>query len=159
MVFRRCATWGLLGLAGIMLGAAVQAEPPGQIYRCRAYGGGQFWSSVHCQQHGALIERIESVPAGMNFERQVKVAEQGAGRGAKAVVAGDSRRSEQAILEREARVRAREQARQQARCAKWQAELERQQSFSRQQLTARRQDFIRNKQQVLRQQREQAGCR
>lgn len=158
MVFRCRVAWALLGWALLCHGAA-QAEQPGQIYRCRAYGGGQFWSDRHCQQHGALIERIESVPAGMSFERQVKVAEQAAGRGAKAVRIGDSRRSEQAILEREARVRARELARQQARCAKWQAELERQQSFSRQKLTARRQEFIRNKQQVLRQQREQAGCR
>lgn len=158
MVFRHRVAWVLLGCASLFHGA-VLAEPPGQIYRCRAYGGGQFWSGEHCQQHGALIERIESVPAGMSFERQVKVAEQGAGRAAKAVVAGESRRSEQAILEREAKARAREQARQQARCAKWQAELERQQSFSRQKLTARRQEFIRNKQQVLRQQREQAGCR
>lgn len=158
MDFLRCAVWVLLGWALLLHGVA-EAEQSGQIYRCRAYGGGQFWSSEHCQQHGALIERIESVPAGMSFERQVKVAEQGAGRSSKAVSVGDSRRSEQAILEREARVRAREQARQQARCVKWQAELERQQSFSRQQLTARRQEFIRHKQQALRQQREQAGCR
>lgn len=158
MAFRCRAVWALLGWVLLFHGAA-DAEPPGQIYRCRAYGGGQFWSSEHCQQHGALIERIESVPAGMSFERQVKVAEQGAGRAAKAVVAGDSRRSEQAVIERESKAQAREQARQQARCAKWQAELERQQSFSRQKLTARRQEFIRNKQQALRQQREQAGCR
>jgi len=154
MICRRRAGWALLGWILFFHGAA-QAEPPGQIYRCRAYGGGQFWSDVHCQQHGALIERIESVPAGMSFERQVKVAEQGAGRAAKAVSVGESRRSEQAVLEREARARAREQA----RCAKWQAELERQQGFSRQKLTARRQEFIRHKQQALRQQREQAGCR
>lgn len=157
MDFRCRAAWALLGWVLLFHGAA-QAEQPGQIYRCRAYGGGQFWSSEHCQQHGALIERIESVPTGMSFERQVKVAEQGAGRAGKAVAAGESRRSEQAILEREARTQARALARQQARCAKWQAELERQQGFSRQKLTARRQEFIRNKQQALRQQREQAGC-
>lgn len=159
MVFRCVAISGLIGCVLAVAGAAAQAEQPGQIYRCRAYGGGQFWSDRHCQQHGALIERIESVPAGMSFERQVKVAEQGSGRSAKAVSVGDSRRSEQAVIEREAKARAREQARQQARCVKWQAELERQQSFSRQKLTARRQEFIRNKLQVLRQQREQAGCR
>ena len=158
MDFRRRAAWALLGWALLFHGTA-QAEQPGQIYRCRAYGGGQFWSGEHCQQHGALIERIESVPAGMSFERQVKVAEQGAGRSAKAVSAGESRRSEQALIEREARARAREQARLQARCARWQAELERQQGYSRQKLTARRQEFIRNKQQALREQREQAGCR
>ncbi len=158
MVLHRCVARALLG--GILLWhGCAQAEQPGQIYRCRAYGGGQFWSEVHCQQQGALVERIESVPAGMSFERQVKVAEQGAGRGSKGVVAGNPGRSEQAAIEREARARARAQARQQARCAKWQAELERQQGFSRQKLTARRQEFIRARQQALRQQREQSGCR
>ena len=158
MAFRSRAIWGLLGWIWLVQGHS-QAETPDQIYRCRAYGGGQFWSEQHCQQHGALIERIESVPAGMSFERQVKVAEQGAGRSAKAVSVGRAGRSEQALIEREARARAREQARLQARCARWQAELERQQSYSRQKLTARRQEFIRNKQQALREQREQAGCR
>lgn len=158
MAFRPRAAWGLLGWLLLVQGQA-QAEAPGQIYRCRTYGGGQFWSEQHCQQHGALIERIESVPAGMSFERQVKVAEQGSGRSAKAVSAGRASRSEQALIEREAKARAREQARLQARCARWQAELERQQGYSRQKLTARRQEFIRNKQQFLREQREQAGCR
>lgn len=158
MAFRPRACWGLLGCF-LLIQCHAEAEAPGQIYRCRAYGGGQFWSEQHCQQHGALVERIESVPAGMSFERQVKVAEQGSGRSAKAVSASRAGRSEQALIEREAKARAREQVRLQARCARWQAELERQQGYSRQKLTARRQEFIRNKQQLLREQREQAGCR
>ncbi|MEO0002487.1 MAG: hypothetical protein RLZZ22_179 [Pseudomonadota bacterium] len=158
MVLRYRAVWALLGGLLLVQGAA-QAGPPGQVYRCRAYGGGQFWSDLHCQQHGALIERIESVPAGMSFERQLKVVEQGTGRGAKVVGVGTERRGEPAVIEREARARAREQVRLQARCARWQAEFERQQAFSRQSLTARRQEFIRHKQQALRLQREQAGCR
>lgn len=148
----------LLGsLSLLALGAPVRAD---EIYRCKTYGGGLFWSPTHCQQHGALIDRIESVPAGMGFERQVRVAEQGQGRAGKAAARiAESRpakpsRAEQLALRREARAR----ARQQARCDRLQAELDRQQGFSRQQLTARRQEFIRNKQQQLRQQRELAGC-
>jgi len=46
------------------------------LYLCRSYGGGTFWASTHCNQHNALIERIVSVPDGMPFDQQVKLAEQ-----------------------------------------------------------------------------------
>lgn len=46
------------------------------LYLCRSYGGGTFWASNHCNQHSALIERIVSVPDGMSFDQQVKLAEQ-----------------------------------------------------------------------------------
>lgn len=48
---------------------------PGTIYRCKAYAGGMFWSSQHCSQHRALIDRIASVPVGIAFEQQVRIAE------------------------------------------------------------------------------------
>lgn len=46
------------------------------IYLCRAYDGGTFWSSAHCNQHKALIERIANVPEGMSFDLQVNIAQQ-----------------------------------------------------------------------------------
>lgn len=46
------------------------------IYLCRAYSGGSFWSSSHCSQKSALIERIVSVPDGMPFDQQVHLGEQ-----------------------------------------------------------------------------------
>ena len=145
------------GLCLLALGAPLRAD---EIYRCKTYGGGLFWSPTHCQQHGALIDRIESVPSGMGFEGQVRVAEQGLGRAGQAAARiapprpVGPRRADQLALQRQARAK----ARQQARCDRLQAELDRQQAFSRQKLTARRQEFIRNKQEQLRRQRELAGC-
>lgn len=54
------------------------AEPPEirQIYLCRAYTGGTFWSQAHCQEHRALIDRIAPVPPGLPFDQQVAIARQ-----------------------------------------------------------------------------------
>lgn len=46
------------------------------IYLCQSYGGGKFWSSAHCQQNNALIDRMETVPSNMPFEQQVALAQQ-----------------------------------------------------------------------------------
>ena len=46
------------------------------IYFCRAYGGGNFWVSTHCNQHQALIERITNVPEDLPFDQQVGLGEQ-----------------------------------------------------------------------------------
>lgn len=48
----------------------------GEVFMCKSYGGGTFWSSAHCSRHNALIERIVSVPDCMPFDQQVKLAEQ-----------------------------------------------------------------------------------
>lgn len=50
-------------------------QEPGTIYRCKAYGGEMFWSARHCSQHRALIDRIASVPVGLPFNEQVRIAE------------------------------------------------------------------------------------
>jgi hypothetical protein len=47
-----------------------------EIYLCKNYSGGTFWSSAHCGTHNALIERITSVPDTLPFEQQVRIAEQ-----------------------------------------------------------------------------------
>jgi len=52
-----------------------QPQTSGTIYLCRAYAGGTFWASTHCNQHSALVERITSVPPRMPFEQQVQIAE------------------------------------------------------------------------------------
>jgi hypothetical protein len=48
----------------------------GSIYLCKAYAGGTFWASAHCNQHNALIERIANVPDGLPFDQQVNIANQ-----------------------------------------------------------------------------------
>ncbi len=45
-------------------------------FLCKSYGGGTFWSGVHCSAYNALIERIVSVPDGMPFDQQVALADQ-----------------------------------------------------------------------------------
>nr|WP_206041545.1 DUF4124 domain-containing protein [Acidovorax sp. SRB_14] len=45
------------------------------IYLCQSHGGGMFWSSAHCHQHNAFIERTESVPANMGWDEQVRHAQ------------------------------------------------------------------------------------
>ena len=44
------------------------------LYLCQSYGGGQFWSLQHCVKHGALVDRIESIPAHLPFDQQVEMA-------------------------------------------------------------------------------------
>jgi hypothetical protein len=48
---------------------------PGTIYQCRSYGGQTFWAQAHCHVHQALIVRIASVPTGLPFDQQVRLAE------------------------------------------------------------------------------------
>lgn len=48
----------------------------GEVFMCKSYSGGTFWSSAHCGKHNALIERIVSVPDGLPFDQQVQLAEQ-----------------------------------------------------------------------------------
>ena len=45
------------------------------IYHCKGYGGGTFWASTACSNHKALIDRIATVPGGMTWDQQVKIAE------------------------------------------------------------------------------------
>jgi len=63
--------WLLLSLSLLALQASA-----GTIYLCKAYSGGTFWSSAHCQKHGALIDRMVSVPDTLPWEQQVQLAEQ-----------------------------------------------------------------------------------
>ncbi len=158
MAFRPRAVWGLLGWLLLVQGQA-QAEAPGQIYRCRTYGGGQFWSEQHCQQHGALIERIESVPAGI----ELRTPGQGRRAGQRPQRQGGQRRPGEP--QRAGPHRARGQG-QRARAGQVAGALRQMAGRARApaglqppEATARRQEFIRNKQQFLREQREQAGCR
>lgn len=59
--------------AALLAGHAQAAN----IYLCKAYNGAMFWSSAHCNQHNALIDRIEHVADGVPWEQQVQQAEQG----------------------------------------------------------------------------------
>lgn len=143
-----------LAFCGVVLVSGLPAQAD-QLYRCRSHGGGLFWSQAHCQQHGALIDRIESVPSGLSVDRQIRVAEQGIAQSVRTASRADAMtRAEQRALQREARAR----ARQRARCDRLQLELDFQYSRARQKLTALQQQRISERQQRLRDQRSQAGC-
>ena len=45
------------------------------IYHCKDYGGGTFWANTACSNHKALIDRIATVPGGLTFNQQVRIAE------------------------------------------------------------------------------------
>lgn len=45
------------------------------IYLCKAYTGGLFWSSAHCNTQRALIDRTATVPGSLPFDQQVQLAE------------------------------------------------------------------------------------
>lgn len=142
----------LLAWLATMTVLPAQAE---QLYRCRSYGGGLFWSQTHCQQHDALVDRIESVPSGLSADRQIRVAEQGLHQSVRTASRADAMtRAEQKALQREARARMRLQA----RCDRLQAELDVQYRRSRQKLTALQQQRVGERQQRLRDERLQSGC-
>jgi hypothetical protein len=67
----------------------MSAAHAGTIYLCKAYSGGMFWSSAHCNQHNALIDRTASVPDGLPWDQQVSIGEQQR-QGAAALVAPQS---------------------------------------------------------------------
>lgn len=147
-----CVKGLLLACLATLPGLPARAD---QLYRCRAYGGGLFWSQVHCQQHGALVDRIEGVPSGLSPDRQIRVAEQGLHQSARTASRADAMtRAEQKALQREARARERHQS----RCERLQAELQRQADRARQPLTAYQQQRASRHQQRLHEQLSRSGC-
>lgn len=53
------------------------AVPPAtrEIYLCKSYGGGMFWSSAICSTQRATIDRIVTVPGQLSWDQQVAIAE------------------------------------------------------------------------------------
>lgn len=62
----------LLPLLFLVFPIAASADT---IYHCKAYSGGTFWSSKHCNTRNALVDRIATVPSGMSWDQQVQIAE------------------------------------------------------------------------------------
>lgn len=142
--------WALL--CALMCTGVAHADT---LYRCKGYGGGVFWSKDHCQQHQALVDRIATVPSGISYDQQVKVAEQGTRATAKAVEqASQPSRAEKLAAERQARARAKHQA----KCDKLHQELELQTSRARQGGSGNKQKRIAERQRKLREEGRQANC-
>lgn len=45
------------------------------LYRCKPYSGGVFWSTRHCNQQQALVDRMVSVPRNMALNQKIDLAE------------------------------------------------------------------------------------
>jgi hypothetical protein len=45
------------------------------MYLCKAYNGGTFWASSHCNQHQALVDRMVNVPSHLPFDQKMALAE------------------------------------------------------------------------------------
>lgn len=65
----------LLVCAGLGL-AVGRPATAAQIYLCKAYSGGQFWSNAPCSSQRATLVRMVDVPDGMPFEQQVQLGQQ-----------------------------------------------------------------------------------
>src|SRR5262245_24691645 len=53
------------------------APPPAtrEVYLCKDYGGGMFWSSASCSTQRATIDRIVTVPGRYSWAEAVEAAE------------------------------------------------------------------------------------
>jgi hypothetical protein len=56
----------------LLSGAASAAE----IYRCKTYQGGTYWSAGPCRNTNGIMVDIVQVPSGMSFKEQARMAYQ-----------------------------------------------------------------------------------
>ena len=47
------------------------------LYRCKPYSGGAFWSTRHCNQRNALVDRMVTVPRNLTLNQKIVLAERG----------------------------------------------------------------------------------
>ncbi len=47
------------------------------LYRCKRYSGGAFWSTRHCNQQNALVDRMVTVPRNLTLNQKIALAERG----------------------------------------------------------------------------------
>ncbi len=45
------------------------------LYRCKPYSGGSFWSTRHCNQQQALVDRMVTVPRNLTLNQKIALAE------------------------------------------------------------------------------------
>lgn len=137
-------------LLSIFAGAALLAggAQAATIYLCKAYSGGQFWASSHCNQHQALIERIVTVPDGMPFDQQVDLGNQ--------QVRGNTSRSHTSTHTITNTTPGQVNAK--AQCAALEAQVIHYHAMARQPQTAQRQDWIRQQRKKARDQQARLRC-
>lgn len=134
----------ILSVCSLSLGAQART-----IYLCKAYSGGSFWASNHCNQHSALIERTASVPDSLPFDQQVALASQQRDAAAQANIANTTTTStvtSQSWLER------------QTECKALDAKIKNYDSMARQPQSGQMQDWISAQRKAARDRQFQLRC-
>lgn len=139
-------------------GRVVEVTPPvrdlgargsAQVFLCVSHRGGRFWAPSHCSEHDALIERIESVPAGLPWDQQVQLADRQTREGH----AVQRRR----MNERGAPSAGGTSAGDPARCAHWNAQVEHWDALARRPQSAAMQGWIAEQRKAVREGAVQGG--
>ena len=109
------------------------------VYRCKSYSGAVFWSSTHCGQKKALIDRMVEVPRGLGFQDQVVVAERSLAAARQAAHAAPVRVAPApAVVDRR------------SECRELDEEVRRLDAYARQPLSGHEQDRVRGKRKTAR---------
>jgi hypothetical protein len=121
-----------------------------EIYLCKAYSGGSFWSSVHCHKQSATIQRIVTVPDGMPFDQQVHLGQAAAAEGSR--LAAPPHVVQPAVTSGSG-------FSQQSECQALDAQIRSLDSMARQPRSGASQDRITQKRKAARDRQSQLGCR
>lgn len=95
----------MVGIAVVIVAALFSsAANAARIYHCRAYVGGEFFSTATCRQQQAVVLGMYDVPNGMPFDQQVALVRQRIGQTSSAQARDDqegARTRECATVERQ----------------------------------------------------------
>ena len=122
-----------LRMSFILLCLLPLSSQAGSVFLCKSYSGSTFWSSAHCNKHGALIDWIVSVPDSLPWEQQVQLAEQDRARRAAATA------QQNVVVQRQQDNGA---ATRQAECASLDAQITHFDAMARQPQSGQMQDWI-----------------
>lgn len=127
----------------------LDARGSAEVYLCVSNSGARFWSSEHCRERSAQIERIESVPGGLPWAEQVQIADQQTRQGYAV--------QRQAMEQRGAST-AGTTGRDASRCADFNQQVEYYDRMARQPQSGASQSWIAERRKEVRDQQFRAGC-
>lgn len=122
-----------------------------EIYLCKGYSGGMFWSSALCSTQRATIDRIVTVPSYYEWEQAVAEGER-QWRAAAALYVPDTRRAGGGGIGKRSALDA------SGECAALKAQIESIDVAARQPLPASEQDRLRGERQRARAREAELGC-
>ena len=63
-------------IGAVSVGATLQCADAANIYRCKTYSGGNYWSENACSKSNGVMVDMLQVPDGMSFAEQSRIADQ-----------------------------------------------------------------------------------